>query len=123
MSTQFKIITTVDITETRARKGDDKKKYDQQQNFLTLCNTIALRVNPTINQSPKIIKYQKFEGHKVWELYFDIEYEAALDIETLLGDFNLVPFIGNLDESVKFQDCVFRTSGEDCNIIFEQVDK
>ena len=39
----------------------------------------------------------------------------------LINDFNLVPFISGLDETVKFKNNVFRTADKlDCNIIFQE---
>ena len=45
---RFIIHTLVDITETGSRRGEDPKQYRQQQNFLTVMQTIGLRVNPDI---------------------------------------------------------------------------
>ena len=44
---KFRIKTLIDITETRARKGDDPQLTKQQANFMTLYNTIGLRTNAT----------------------------------------------------------------------------
>ena len=123
MRTYFTIYTTVDITETKARKGDDSIKYNQQQNFLTICNTIALRVNPIIEETSFISTHKTFDKEKVWQLDFYTEYEGAIDIDTMIKDFMYVPFVDGLDETKKFTDCVFITSGKNKNIIFEQLDK
>ena len=101
---------------TGARKGDNETKYGQQQNYLSVINTIGMRVNPTIISPPYI-------ENKQWILNFEIEYEDAMSLEMLLSDFDLVPFITNLTETKKFKECVFRTTGPDTNIFFEQVDK
>ena len=53
---RFTIHTLVDITETHARRGDDPKQHRQQQNFLTVLQTIGLRVNPTYLEAPEVIK-------------------------------------------------------------------
>jgi hypothetical protein len=44
---RFIIKALFDITETRCRKGDNLAKVRQQQNYLSVINTIGLRVNPT----------------------------------------------------------------------------
>ena len=49
---RFKIKTLVDITETRDRKGEDDVLYGQQQNFMTLLNTLGLRTNINVVGSP-----------------------------------------------------------------------
>lgn len=130
---RFRLYTLVDITETGARKGDDSKAVRQQQNFLSILQTIGLRVNPTYIKAPEVKKeipknlglgssYTKKEN--IWEFVFDIEYESALDIETLKNDFNLIPFISQLDESVKFKTASFSTKDSSiCNIIFHEIDK
>ena len=42
---RFKLHTTVDITKTNARRGDDKHQANQQANYNTVYQTIGLRVN------------------------------------------------------------------------------
>ena len=130
---RFKLYTLVDITETGARRGEDPKQHRQQQNFLTVMQTIGLRVNPTYVKSPEIIKdiptkYKlgsKFKNKQtIWEYTFDIEYNDALDKNTLDNDFDLIPIITGLDETVKFENAVFITKKPDINnIVFELDDK
>ena len=130
---RFKLYTLVDITETRARRGEDSKKHRQQQNYLTVVQTIGLRANPTYISSPKFfyqipnklglgLKYKTKQT--IWEYTFDIEYEGAVDIDILNNDFNLIPIITGLDETAKFENSVFITKNPSiCNIIFEVDDK
>ena len=128
---RFIIKTLFDITETRARKGDDPFLVRQQQNYLSVINTIGLRVNPTYVKEPQcneeIIKGfgTAYKGkHKVWTYYFDVEYEGALDIETLVNDFDLIPIINNLEETAKLNPANIRTQDNALtNIIFEVDDK
>jgi len=130
---RFILHTLVDITETGARRGEDPLKYRQQQNFLTIMQTIGMRVNPTYIAAPKIVleipsklglgKSYK-NKQKVWTYAFDIEYEGALDIETLVKDFDLIPVITGLEETVKFNNAQFITSNDSiCNISFQIDDK
>ena len=130
---RFKLYTLVDITETGARKGDQPKPIRQQQNFLTVLQTIGLRVNPAYTQSPQLIedtpsklglgkKYNKRQS--IWKFAFDIEYEDALDIDTLINDFDLIPVITDLDETVDFENAAFITRNPSVNnIVFELDDK
>lgn len=127
MSTRFKLYTLVDITQTNARRGDNLFEWNQQQNFLTVLQTIGMRVNPTVDKTPELVnEFPKF-GSKyknvksAWCLEFAIDYDEAMDVELLNNDFDLVPFISNLDEQVTFKDSVFRTKGTDTNIVFEQL--
>ena len=130
---KFKLYTLVDITETGARRGDEPKSVRQQQNYLTVLQTIGLRVNPTYVGAPSTIteipskiglgsKYKSKQT--IWEYKFDVEYEDALDVQTLVDDFNLIPFIAGLDETVEFKDETFLTQNKTLkNIIFIEDDK
>ena len=130
---RFKLYTLVDITETAARRGDDPKEFRQHQNFLTVMQTIGLRVNPTYVKTPRIIKdipskYNLGSKYKtkqnIWEYVFVIDYDGALDVDTLVNDFDLIPIITDLDETAKFENAHFITKKSDvCNIFFEVTDK
>jgi len=128
---KFQVSTLVDITETGARKGtSDKFSYNQQQNFQTLIQTIGLRanleyVNPpsvTVKTASQFGKDYKGE-QKVWQFEFEVAYEQATSVQALQEDFDLVPFIDNLDETVNFTSSVFRTGdAKQKNIIFKHID-
>jgi len=128
---RFHIHTLFDITETRARKGDDGYKVKQQQNYLSLLNTIGLRVNPTYVHEPvckeKTIKGfgSEYKGkHKVWTYTFDVDYEGALTLDIMFDDFDLCPIITGLDETVDIEVPIIRTKDKaKTNIIFELEDK
>ena len=123
---RFIIHTLVDITETNSRRGEDLIKHRQQQNYLTVMQTIGLRVNPTYVKPPETIKEIPSKlglgkvyktKQTVWKYTFDVEYEAALDIETLENDFDLIPIIGGLQESVVLEIPHFITKNPDKNNI------
>ena len=130
---RFIIHTLVDITETGSRRGEDPKQYRQQQNFLTVMQTIGLRVNPEYVSPPAIISevpsklglgtsYKSKQS--VWKYVFDMEFDGALDVETLVNDFDLIPIITKLDETAEFDNAHFLTKDTaKCNISFEIVDK
>jgi len=123
----FELFTVVDITETGARRGDPKLLEHQQQNYLTVMNTIGLRANPTIIKSPYLvdenIKFGKgISAKKVWRMVFNIEY-GIHSIDMLKLDFDLVPFIKELTEDAVLDDPVFRTDVDSSNIVFREMDK
>ena len=130
---RFTIHTLVDITETHARRGDDPKQHRQQQNFLTVLQTIGLRVNPTYLEAPEVIKEVPSKlglgtsfktKQSVWKYTFDMEYDGALDVETLVNDFDLIPIITQLDETANFENAHFLTKDTaKCNILFKIDDK
>ena len=128
---RFIIHTLVDITETGARRGEDPKQFRQQQNFLTVMQTIGLRVNPTYVKAPEVVKEVPSKlglgtsyktKQSVWKYVFDMEYEGALDIETLVNDFDLIPIITQLDETAKFENAHFITKNTALNNITFQID-
>ena len=95
--------------------------------------TIGMRVNPTYVSSPVVVKEVPSKlglgtsyktKQNVWTYKFDIDYEGALDIETLVNDFDLIPIITDLDETAKFENAHFLTKNAALtNISFEIVDK
>ena len=130
---RFKLHTLVDITETNSRRGEDPVAYRQQQNYLTVMQTIGLRVNPTYVKAPTVIKEipsklglgSAFKTKQnVWTYEFDIEYADAIDTQTLVNDFDLVPIITGLTDTAKFENSQFLTKNPDkSNIIFMLLDK
>lgn len=125
----FEIYTLVDITETKAKRGENKRLVSQQQNYLTLLNTIGLRSNPSVISNPTIVTKFPVFGTKyksakhAWRFVFDIEY-GAHSIDMLKNDFTLVPFISDLDEDCVFDVPVFETKNKATkNIVFKQIDK
>jgi hypothetical protein len=129
---RFKIYTVVDITETNARRSDNKKEYSQQTNLNTVMQTVGLRVNfePLstkihVDDVSKLGFGETVKGkQRYWEFTFDVEYESALSVDMMLNDFDLIPVITELDETVHNHNKVFRTTcPNDCNIVFEIVDR
>lgn len=127
---KFTIQTLVDITETKARKGEDDIRYGQQQNYMALLNTLGLRTNINLLGSPKIdiISAKEFGStytgkHKVWTQEIEVEYENATNLDFMKNDFDLVPIINNLEETAEFDLAVFRTKDpKKRNILFKKID-
>lgn len=128
---KFRIQTLIDITETRARRqGNDKFAYKQEANFQTILQTIGMRVNIEYQNSPtfeKIIASKnpfndKYKGKQMlWTFEFNVEYEDALTLEMLKGDFDLIPIITGLNETIELNKALFKTTGKDTNILFSVV--
>ena len=129
---EFKVITLADISKTNARRGEDSNAWRQQQNYNTFIGTLGLRVNPIVNHEPTVKKRaisnlgfgSEYKGQQnVWEINFSIEYEGGLTLEMLEQDFDLIPFINDLEETVTLDPPVFRTTdSKSKNIIFKYVD-
>ena len=56
----YRISTLVDITKTNARRGEDKLAYGQQQNYMSMIQTLGLRTN--VEVSDPVFKKQKATG-------------------------------------------------------------
>jgi hypothetical protein len=126
---KFELYTLIDITRTDARRGEDPVMYKKQQNYLTAMNTIGLRANPTIKKHPQIVTVHPNFGtaykgkNTVWKLSFDIEYEDATSVELMQTDFNLIPVITGLDETVELQHQAFLTQDNQFfNIVFIRIE-
>tara|TARA_A100001388_G_C28696225_1_gene463821 strand:- start:364 stop:756 length:393 start_codon:yes stop_codon:yes gene_type:complete len=126
------LTTLVDITETKARRGDDKFKLSQQANYMTMLQTAGLRINPnpislkTNNSELDGLGFgTSFTGKQnYWTFKFNFETEAGVNLDLLQQDFDLVPVLSGLEETVKFQNSVFRTKDKKHkNIIFELSDE
>ena len=122
------LTTLVDVTETKARRGDDKFKLSQQANYMTMLQTAGLRINPnpiSLKQYTKELNGlgfgTSFTGKQsYWTFKFNFETEAGLNLELLQQDFDLVPVLSGLNETVDFKNSVFRTSDKkEKNIIFK----
>jgi hypothetical protein len=130
---RFIIKTLVDVTETRASKGNDHLEVKQQANFNTMSNTVGLRTNPidvTVRSSLEDLANlgfgSKYKGkHLVWTVEFIVEADDSTSVDLMKQDFDIVPIILDLTETVKLDKGLFITSSESTktNIIFERIDK
>ena len=123
----FTVYTLVDITETGqyGHSSGSELEKKQQQNFLTLIQTIGLRVNPNYTAKPTTIDNfdvgtypfgSTFNGtHLVWPWNFNIEFDGVFtdadnnEVGVLIKDLHLVPIIVDLSESAKMEISVFDT--------------
>jgi hypothetical protein len=121
----------VDITETNARKQDDKLARDQQANFLTMLQTVGLRVNANpLDCEVKVGDVSDFGfgsaitgKQRYWQFTFEHDYEGAVTETTLVDDFDLVPIITGLNETATINNHAFRTKdATEKNIVFKLSD-
>ena len=130
---RFKLLTLIDITATGARRGDDYMQVKQQQNYLTVMQTIGIRSNPEILNPPKPqsidisnlgFGLQHSGEHTVWSLDFNFGLNQSHNLDMLNTDFDLVPVIGGLGETITIEDWVFRTTDPLLrNIVFTLVEE
>lgn len=125
----FQIKTLVDITSTGVRHRNNKPSL-QQNNCDTVIQTISLRTNPDrIKIYSKNENCNEFFGteyselQKVWYLEFEPNIENSTSLEILQEDFNKVPFIQDLDETVNFIYTYFLTYDKQYkNIVFHYME-
>lgn len=131
----MKVFSLIDITETKQHRNkcDDKIMLNQQANFNTFFQTLALRANCYYDNPPRIIEMSEEElrakgfgtaykgKQRVWLFEYTIETAVAgQSVKGLQDDFNLVPVIPDLTETILVNNNIFRTdSKEYTNIIFE----
>lgn len=125
------LTTVVDITETKARKHDDKLARNQQANYLTMLQTVGMRVNIETISCKAIVDDVSDIGfgsaitgkQRYWEFIFEHNYEGAVTEKTLTDDFDLVPIITGLNETASINNHAFRTKdATERNIVFKLSD-
>jgi len=131
---RYKLYTTVDITNTgqhRVESGAEAERW-KEQNFQTVLQTIGIRANISSFSKPEMIEMAGnlvgFNTDKiihVWRFDFETEREFLFDVdndpvEGLREDFEMVPYISGLDESMEQNYNVFVTYGDTKNIVFYQ---
>ena len=132
---RYKILSLIDITKTKARRGrdEDSKKTDQFSNYMTFENSIQLRSNMRMISGPIAEKQditnlmfgENYVGeHMVWTTVIEADFPDAVSIDTLKEDFDLVPMLIGLDESINIKTGVYRTDDVDyTNVLFiKQID-
>ncbi len=129
---RYKIYTLVDITKTGQYRNEPGRELArlQQQNFDTVLQTIGMRANLSYVTPPKvkidIPKNYNMKGDElsnIWIFDWEVDREDLFlynddELYRLKEDFDLVPYISGLTETVKKEPAIFR-SGE--NISFEIV--
>lgn len=124
--------TTVDITNTGQHRNDSGNEglLWKEQNFQTVLQTLGIRANISFTQSPKlsqingqILGFKTSNIINVWTFEFSTERDDLFKTNNdpvgyLLEDFDAVPFISGLDESMEQNYDVFVTSGMATNIVF-----
>jgi hypothetical protein len=131
---EYMLYTTVDITNTGQYRAEPGKETDRwkEQNFQTLLQTIGIRANISYKRSPDMVqvigKQLGFETDnlvRAWRFDFSTEREGFFEkdgnpIGCMISDFEGVPYIAGLDESMEQNYNVFVTEGPARNIVFSE---
>lgn len=130
----YTLHTTVDITRTgqyRHESGKEMLRW-KEQNFQTVVQTLGMRANISYKSEPvqmeikgSIVGFNTNNIIRVWQFSFSTEREDFYNfngnpIGYLIEDFNGIPFIAGLDESMEQSHDVFVTDGPAKNIVFYQ---
>ena len=111
---RYKILSLLDITKTGARRDRDRdsKTIEQFSNYMTFENSLQLRSNMHIVSGPtaerqditNLIFGDNYQGeHMVWTVIVEPDFPDAVNMDTLKQDFDLVPMLIGLDESVNIK--------------------
>lgn len=128
----YKLYTLVDITHTNQYRNELGKEHlhYKEQNFNTVLQTLGLRSNIFYNHGPvqievsgKVVGFDFEEIVRIWRFDWYTERDNLYlkdqdPVAYLKNDFNLVPYIKNLDENMTQRFSVFVTDTENRNIVF-----
>jgi hypothetical protein len=130
----YTLYTTVDITRTgqyRTELGKEELRW-KEQNFQSVLQTLGMRANILFTKDPqmveisgKVLGFPTDDIIRVWRFDFSTErdnlYEQENDpVGLLKDDFEMVPYVSGLDESMDQNYNVFVTYGPNPNTIFHQ---
>lgn len=112
----------------RRNRSQDEKAVHQYANYMTFENSLQLRSNVNIVEEPTMEKMDisnlkfgdSYKGeHVVWSLLIEPDFPDAVKQEVLEEDFDLIPMITGLDETINIKTGVYRTTDPDyTNVLF-----
>ena len=130
----YKLYTLVDITHTgqyRSEYGKESARW-KEQNFNTVLQILGIRSNIYYSTNPviteicgRLVGFDTDEIIRLWRFDFSTEHDHLYEkdndpVRYLVEDFNLVPYISNLDELMEQNYDVFITGGVSKNIVFHR---
>lgn len=130
----FKLYTTVDITNTgqyRSEQGKETARW-QEQNFQTVLQTLGIRANVSYYNKPvmtsvkgELVGFATKKLIKAWRFDFYTERDALYEkdgdpVGYLIEDFDGIPYINGLNEGMEQNYSVFVTDGPAQNIVFSK---
>lgn len=128
----YSLYTTVDITHTgqyRNELGKEELRW-KEQNFQTVIQTLGIRANISFITPPQLINsvgtalgFNTNEIIRIWAFDFYTERDRLFEhnedpVGYMITDFNGVPYIAGLSESIEQNYNVFVTDGASQNIVF-----
>ena len=126
----YQVYSLIDITKTdqHRHKSQDRQAVDQQSNYNVFEQCLMLRSNVNIHSRPvtlhkdvkEFVFGSRYQGqHMIWFMEFETEQPDYITVEQLQEDFNMVPMISNLKESININNNIFITKDPvNTNIVF-----
>jgi hypothetical protein len=138
----IEIYSLIDITKTNIQRNNraqgsslSQKEWDfkrnQERNWQTVIQLLGLRFQPeTItapvrldNQRPASLgfgwMYGPLDDITVWKCR--CRYEQDVDLWLIRGDFDNIPIVTGLDESISFPLSCFSSIGDNLNIVLTEL--
>jgi hypothetical protein len=126
----YQVYSLIDITKTdqHRHRSQDRQAVDQQSNYSVFEQCLMLRSNVILHSRPMVMLKDvkefgfgsRYQGqHQIWFLEFDTEQSDYVTVAQLQEDFNMVPMISNLKESININNNIFITKDpQNTNIVF-----
>ena len=126
------VYTLIDVTTTDVTNNDaeDQQQRNQQRNWGTVNQIINLRIESQVEAVPRTPMQVNVDSHKFGSYYrgyhqcwkfifqFDSGIDCAQHLEKLRFDFDNVPIITGLDETIDLPYPVFCVNGALTNTYF-----
>ena len=135
----LEIYSLIDITQTNIHRNVlpqgsalSQERWDflrnQQRNWDTVIQLLGLRFQPLDINAPERLflvhqdpvdfgfgeEFRKYENMVAWK--FTCRYEQQFDLQLIQQDFDRIPIITGLNESVGVSQSCFVSGGKNCNI-------
>lgn len=126
----FQVYSLIDITKTdqHRHKSMDRVAVDQQSNYNVFEQCLMLRSNVNLHNKPVVLHKDvksfafgsRYQGQQmIWFMEFDVQQPHSLELSQLQDDFNMVPMISGLKESINSNNNVYITKDTvNKNIVF-----
>lgn len=139
----IEVFSLIDITKTGIHRNNKPQsssltieewqfKRNQQRNWDTIIQLLGLRFQPMDITNPLKLEDQRPAAYGFGWLYgpsnnisiwkFTCRYETDIDLWVLRNDFNNIPIISGLEETILFPHSCFSTVGKNLNIIISKID-
>ena len=139
----IEICTLIDITQTKIYRNIRPQgstlsqevwefKRNQERNWNTIIQLLGLRFQPEEIIAPELFEHQRPAAYGFGWLYGPLNditvwkckcrFERPIDLWLFRADFDYIPIVTGLNESIIFPKSCLVSMGEHLNIVFKEVD-